>query len=494
MPNRFVPTATPPHRRPHGRAPAIEVSAMAPETLEPKIQRVDLRGAGNARSAADGDDLADQVLSRLREQLSPRGNVVSPRGRELTEKVFGAPLTPVEVVRRICDDVASEGTAAVLRYTGSLDNKRLTADQLRVAPEELAAAHRAADPALLGTIERIAANIREFQSAILHRDVTITPRPGVTLTQRYLPLRRAGMCIPGGAAAYPSSVLMTVVPAQVAGVDQIAVVAPPTPFGSYNNDMLATCHALGVTEVYRMGGAQAVAALAYGTDRVDPVDKIVGPGNLFVALAKKHVYGTVDIDSFAGPSEVIVIADETSRPEFVAADLLAQAEHSPGSSILITWDESLAEKVQTAINEQLSRLHRSQLTFDALESFAAMILVRDRDQAAAVTDQFAPEHLHIECEDPQSMIDQIRNSGAAFLGHHTPVALGDYAAGPSHVLPTGGTCTWAAGLSSNSFLRAGSLTSFTAAATSDIADDVIRLAEKEGLTAHAQSVRIRTQR
>ena len=456
---------------------------MSTSTPTPvQIQRVDARGGDTA------------VLDRLREKLSPRGNVVSPRGRALTESVFGSPLTPAQVVDRICGDVAANGTDAVLRYTEALDGKTLTADQLRVAPDQLAAAHdavAATDPALIETIGRIAENIRQFQSAILHRDVTITPRPGVTLTQRYRPLRRAGMCIPGGAAAYPSSVLMTVVPAQVAGVEEIVVVAPPTPFGSYNNDMLATCHALGVNEVYRMGGAQAVAALAYGTDDVPAVDKIVGPGNLFVALAKKHVYGTVDIDSFAGPSEVIVIADKTSNPDFVAADLLAQAEHSPGSSILITWHAPLIDAVQSAIEDQISRLHRSELTLDALQSFGAMILVRDRDQAAELTDQFAPEHLHIECEDSRGMIDQIRNSGAAFIGHHTPVALGDYAAGPSHVLPTGGTCNWAAGLSSNSFLRAGSITEFTPAATADIANDVIALAEKEGLTAHAQSVAIR---
>ena len=445
----------------------------------PNIQRVDAR-TGNV-----------EILDALRDRLSPRGNIVSPRGRALTESVFGSPLTPIEVVHRICDDVQHRGTDAVLHYTAKLDQKGLTADELRVAPEQLAAAHAAADPELIQSIRRIADNIRTFQSAILHQDATITPKPGITLTQRYVPLARVGCCIPGGAAAYPSSVLMTVVPAQVAGVDQVAVVAPPTPFGSYNNDMLATCHELGVTEVYRMGGAQAIAALAYGTDDVAPVQKIVGPGNLFVALAKKHVYGVVDIDSFAGPSEVIVIADGTSRPDFVAADLLAQAEHSPGSSILITWDESLIDRVEDEIATQLETLERNELTFDALESFGAMIVVRDRDQACELTDSFAPEHLHIECEDPHGMIAKIRHSGAAFLGHHTPVALGDYAAGPSHVLPTGGTCTWAAGLSANSFLRSGSVTEFDADATAGIADDVIRLANKEGLTAHAQSVAIR---
>ncbi len=444
------------------------------------IERVDAR----SESAA-------AVLQALREKLSPRGDVVSSQGRALTEEVFGEPLSPVAVVERICKEIAAEGTPALLRYGKALDKADLTAEQLRVPAADLEAAHREADPDLLETIRRIQDNIRQFQSQILHRDVTVTPRSGVQLQQRYVPLRRVGICVPGGAAAYPSTVLMTVVPAQVAGVDQVAVVAPPTPFGAYNKDMLATCHELGVSEVYRMGGAQAVAALAYGCKGVPAVDKIVGPGNLFVALAKKQVFGQVDIDSIAGPSEVIVIADETARAEFVAADLLAQAEHSPGSAILITWDEKLLEAVEQALAEQSAALERSELTVDSLAAFGALVLVRDAAHACELTDQFAPEHLHIQTADPRAQIARIRNSGAAFLGHHTPVALGDYAAGPSHVLPTGGTARWAAGLSANDFLRSGSLIEFDAQALAEIAPDVERLANKEGLTAHARSVAIR---
>ena len=439
---------------------------------------------------ARNDDL--QWIDNLRSRLSPRGDVVSPRGRELTERVFGEPLSPTDVVTRICSEVQDQGLDAVLRYTEALDGKALSPAELRVCEADLAAAHDRADAELLDSVRRVRDRIRTFQSAILHENVSITPAPGVRLTQRYVPLRRVGVCIPGGAAAYPSSVLMTVVPAQVAGVDEIAVVAPPTAFGSYNDDMLATCHELGITEVYRMGGAQAVAALAFGAGETVPaVDKIVGPGNLFVALAKKHVYGTVDIDSFAGPSEVIVIADGSARADFVAADLLAQAEHSPGSSILITWHEPLIHAVGAELSKQVDALERADLTKQSLEDFGAILWVRDADQAVEITDQFAPEHLHIETENPADLMDRIRNSGAAFLGHHTPVALGDYAAGPSHVLPTGGTCSWAAGLCSNSFLRSGSVTEFTAEATREIAADVLRIAEKEGLTAHAESVRIR---
>lgn len=434
---------------------------------------------------------ATEILGELRAKLSPQGDVVSPRGRALTEEVFGKPLAPVEVVQTICEDVRREGTPALLRYSKALDKADLPADQLQVPHEELATAHSKADPELIDTIRRIRDNVAEFQQAILHRDVTIEPKPGVKLTQRYLPLKRVGVCVPGGAAAYPSTVLMTVIPAQVAGVKEIAVVAPPTPFGAYNTDMLATCYELGVNEVYRVGGAQAVAAMAYGCDVLPAVDKIVGPGNLFVALAKKYVYGTVDIDSFAGPSEVIVIADGSARADFIAADLLAQAEHSPGSAILITWDEALITSVKEELIRQVALLERNELTVESLEAFGALILVRDETQACELTDEFAPEHLHIETANPQQQIAKIRNSGAAFLGHHTPVALGDYAAGPSHVLPTGGTCTWAAGLSSNSFLRSGSVTEFDESALNQIAGDVVQLAEKEGLTAHARSVTIR---
>lgn len=442
----------------------------------------------DARSAS-----ADRLLDELRQKLSPQGDVVSPRGRELTQQVFGQALTPVEVVQRICQDISTEGTTALLRYGVALDGADLTADELRVPAEALAQAHEMADPAFLETVRRVRDNIQAFQSAIRHQDVNIEPRDGVKLGQRYVPLRRVGVCVPGGAAAYPSTVLMTVVPAQVAGVEQIAVVAPPTEFGSYNADMLATCHELGVTEVYRVGGAHAVAALAYGCDRIPAVDKIVGPGNLFVALAKKYVYGHVDIDSIAGPSEVIVLADETARPDFVAADLLSQAEHSPGSAILITWCEGLVDKVEEELSLQLKNLERAELTVDSLEAFSALITVKDEGQAVDLTDRFAPEHLHIQTTKPRELALRIRNAGATFLGHFTPVALGDYAAGPSHVLPTGATARWAAGLSCNDFLRSGSLIEFDKNALTEIATDVQRLADKEGLTAHKRSVSIRLQ-
>ncbi|MCR9116239.1 MAG: histidinol dehydrogenase [bacterium] len=314
---------------------------------------------------------------------------------------------------------------------------------------------------------------------------------GVSLRQRYVPLKRIGVCVPGGAAAYPSTVLMTVVPAKAAGVEEIAVVAPPTDFGANNTDVLAVCKEVGVTEVYRVGGAQAIAALAYGTAGISKVEKIVGPGNMFVALAKKLVYGEVAIDSIAGPSEVVVIADETTRADYTAADILAQAEHAPGASILISWSDELIDQTLAELNRQVETLSRSQLAIDSLNDYGAVIRVRDRDEAVRLTDDLAPEHLHISAADPESLMLQIRNAGAVFLGNYSPVALGDYAAGPSHVLPTSGTASWASGLTANDFLRGHSVISYTQDALRDVAEDIQRLADKEGLTAHRESVDIR---
>jgi histidinol dehydrogenase len=286
---------------------------------------------------------------------------------------------------------------------------------------------------------------------------------------------------------------MTVVPAQAAGVGKIAVVVPPTPLGGFNADLLAACAATGVTEVYRVGGAQGIAALAYGIDAIGlkPVDKIVGPGNLFVALAKRHVYGTVDIDGIAGPSEVVVIADETADPEFLAADLISQAEHSPGASILLTWEPALIDRVATALEQQLDRLSRGSLARDSLERFGALILVRNRDEAVRLSNQIAPEHLHVSTADPNRLLLKLTNAGAIFLGHFSPVAAGDYAAGPSHVLPTGGTARFSSGLSALDFLKRSSLIALSRDGLAALAGDIRLLADKEGLTAHRLSVDLR---
>lgn len=446
----------------------------------PAIRTIDTR-RDDARAAIDA----------LRRQLSPAGDVVSPEGRARTLAVFGEPLSPRQVVERICNEVRDRGLSALLDYTEKLDGARLTTATLRVEPEELADAARRADPAYIETIGRVRANILAYQTGILNRDAVLRRAPGWELGLRYRPLRRVGICVPGGAAAYPSSLLMTAVPAQAAGVAEIAVVVPPTKLGGYNADLLAACHLLGVREVYRVGGAQAVAALAYGVEGIERVDKIVGPGNLFVALAKKHVYGEVDIDSIAGPSEVVVLADWTAHPEWIASDLISQAEHAPGASVLITWEEALIPRVLAALAEQLARLERGALAADCLERFGAIVLVSGEEEAVALTNAIAPEHLHVSTADAVRLSARLVNAGAIFLGHETPVALGDYAAGPSHVLPTGGTARWASGLSANDFLKRTSLIHVDRRGLEALAPDVRRLAEVEGLTAHRLSVDIR---
>jgi histidinol dehydrogenase len=436
-------------------------------------------------------DDAREAIAELRRQLSPAGNVVSPQGRARTIAAFGEPLTPQAVVERICAEVQCRGLDAVLDFTARLDGVVLKPEAVRVGPGELLAAFKKAEPTYLRTLRRVRENVLAFQVGILNRDAVLRRGARCELKLRYRPLRRVGVCIPGGAAAYPSSLLMTVIPAQAAGVEEIAVVVPPTPFGGYNDDLLAACHALGVTEVHRIGGAQAIAALAYGVDGIAPVDKIVGPGNLFVALAKRHVYGQVDIDSIAGPSEVVLIADWTADPRYVAADLISQAEHAPGASVLITWEPDLIDRVEDALAQQLARLARGDLARDSLERFGALILVRDEDEAIALSNLFAPEHLHVSTADPERLAERLTCAGAIFLGHDTPVAVGDYAAGPSHVLPTGGTARWASGLCSNDFLKRTSILYFNRDGLKHIAPDVRTLADKEGLTAHRYSIDVR---
>ncbi len=435
-------------------------------------------------------DDVHECLHALRERLSPRGDVVSESSRRRTVEVFGQPLTPQQVVEKICHDVRERGRAAVLEYSAKFDGAQHEAAALRVGEDELAAAHERADRGFLDTVRRIRENMLQFQTAILPTDVEVK-RPGVSLIQQYLPLRRVGVCVPGGAAAYPSTVLMTAVPAQAAGVHELAIVAPPTEFGANNPDVLATCHELGIREVYRVGGAHAVAALAYGIEGIEKVDKIVGPGNLFVALAKRHVFGEVDIDSIAGPSEVVVIADDSTRPDFAAADLLAQAEHAPGASILISWNESMLEATAAELQRQLAGLSRHAVTRQSLESYGALILVRDENEAGEIANLIAPEHLHIATDNAARLVAQIHSAGATFVGHFSPVALGDYVAGPSHVLPTGGTARWASGLSANDFLRSSSVISYDESALRQAAPDVRAMADKEGLTAHRASIDVR---
>jgi histidinol dehydrogenase len=443
----------------------------------PLCERIDL-------AAADGRSRLDA----LRGKLVSQGDVISPAGRQKTIDVFGEPLSPRQVVERICEDVRRDGLKALLDYSRRIDGADVTPESLIVPPAALAAAHRSAAPSFLEAVGRIRARVERFQRAILSRDVDVALSGGGSLRQRYVPLDRVGVCVPGGAAAYPSTLLMTVVPARVAGVREIVVVAPPTRFGAENPHVLATCHELGVTTVVRAGGAQAVAALAYGVEGLPRVDKIVGPGNLFVALAKEHVYGDVSIDSIAGPSEIVVVADAAARPECIAADMLAQAEHSPGSAILLTSSGSLADAVGAALERRVAVLERGDLTRDSLRRFCGLVVTRSDEESADLAHELAPEHLSIDTRDPGATLARIRHVGAAFLGPWSPVAAGDYAAGPSHVLPTGGTARFAAGLSANEFLRGGSVIALSKDDLAEMADDIRLLADTEGLTAHRRSV------
>jgi len=447
-----------------------------------KIRRFDCTGS-------DGQ----KQFNKLRDYFHHQSETLSARAKKLSQAAFGEVLTATQAVERICQDVRQEGLKAVLRYTEIFDKVKLTPQTMRVSAEELASAHREADPELLATVTRIRHRIMSFQTGLIHSNAVLPYSGSHELHLRYRPIRRVGVCVPGGVAAYPSSLLMTVCPAQAAGVQQIVVVMPPTATGGYSKQQLAVCQELGITEVYRIGGAQAVAALAFGVEGLPPVDMIVGPGNSYVTLAKKYVFGQVAIDCLAGPSEVVVIADQSAQPEFVAADLLAQAEHSGDArAVLVSWHADLLQEVTAAIERQIDKLPRQDIVRESLERHGALALVRNSDQAVELTNALAPEHLHIQTRDPEEVADRIDNAGAIFVGAFSPVALGDYAAGPSHVLPTGGTARFASGLNVNDFLRRTSVIHFTTkAGLKSIAEDVIFMAEIEGLSAHARSVKVR---
>jgi histidinol dehydrogenase len=445
-----------------------------------KVRRINLT-ASNAR----------QQLAKLQDQLRPDADTLTPQGKKLTQAVFGKPLSPAQAVERICTDVRDQGIAAVLRYTELFDKVKLKPQQIRVEESELAAAHAAADQDYLDVLRRIRYNIDSFQSGLLHQDAELRVSGQHELSLRYRPLGRVGIYCPGGAAAYPSTLMMTVCPAQAAGVKDIVVCLPPKSTGADSRDMLAACRELGISEVYRIGGAQAIAAMAYGVEGLPPVEMIVGPGNQYVALAKKFVYGTVSIDCIAGPSEIVVAADDSAHPSYVALDLIAQAEHAPGVPILVTWYEPLMNEVEQALAKRLAKLSRSDLARECIERSGAFILTPDKNTAIEVVNALAPEHLHIQTRDPDGFAEQVDSAGAIFLGPFTPVAVGDYAAGPSHVLPTGGTARFTSGLTANDFRKRTSILRFTRNGLRDISEDVIYLAKKEGLTGHAASVEFR---
>lgn len=397
-----------------------------------------------------------------------------------------------ETVRAIIDDVRNRGDEAVLSYTEAFDKANLTAATIKVAEEELETAWQAVDEPYKKSLEKACKMIRAFHEKQRQSSWVDTSSEGIWLGQKVTPLDIVGVYVPGGKAAYPSSVLMNVVPAQVAGVGRIIMVTPPGPTGTINPVILAAARVAGITEIYKVGGAQAVAALAYGTQTIPRVDKITGPGNQYVAMAKRLVYGQVDIDMIAGPSEILVVADDTANPAYVAADMLSQAEHDEmASAVCITTSQTLAEAVAEELDRQTEALERKDIAKASLENFGGIWVTESLEEAAALANDLAPEHLELCVAEPFQMMPMIRHAGAIFLGHHSPEPLGDYLAGPNHVLPTGGTARFASPLSVDDFIKKSSLIYYSRDALLSAADDIMLLADREGLQAHKRSVEIR---
>jgi len=401
-----------------------------------------------------------------------------------------------DTVRAVLRDVQACGDAALIELTKKFDKADLTAEAIRVPWSMVEKALKGADKKFVRALDVAIDNLRRYQQAMMAK----TPEPiavmvngkatGGKLGVKFTPLERVGLYVPGGAAAYPSSVLHTAVPAQVAGVKEMCLCSPMRG-GTIAPAVLVAAAKVGITEIYAVGGAQAVAAMAFGTASIKAVDKIVGPGNTYVQLAKKELYGVVDIDSFAGPSEVIVLADSTANASQVAAELLAQAEHAPGSCLLITASERLAKNVGMELESQLRELSREPLTREALKFASAIIITGDHEAALALTDAFAPEHLQITTTDSRGDAMRIKHAGAIFVGAYTPVAAGDYLAGPSHVLPTSGTGRFFSGLSADSFRKRTSLIEYDAASLDGLGEAIVDFATVEGFDAHARSVSAR---
>jgi histidinol dehydrogenase len=416
---------------------------------------------------------------------------IASRGLAFTKKEH-------TVVSRILDDVKARGDEAVVDYTRRFDAPNYSAKDLKAGARELAAATSSADPTFLRALNRAASQIEAFHRRQLRTGFISLDRPGTMLGQLVQPVERVGVYVPGGQGGKTplvSSVLMGAIPARVAGVPKIVMATPPTADGRINPHLLVAARKAGVSEVYKVGGAWAIGALAFGTATIPKVDVIVGPGNLYVTLAKKIVAGTVGIDIIAGPSEVLVAADDSADPEFIAADLLAQAEHDPrASAVLVTPSAELAAAVRAEVLEQLSGLGRAEIARRSIKRFGAVFVVKDVSTAIDLSNRVAPEHLELHLRDAFAHLGRIRHAGAVFIGEHTPEPVGDYVAGPNHVLPTAGTARFASALSVEHFLKRTSVIHYSAAALRREAADIMRLAEVEGLGAHANTIRVRLSR
>ena len=416
-------------------------------------------------------------------------------GEVSMEEVFARvnPTVNVEsIVTEIIDNVRKNGDKALFEYCEKFDKAVLS--DLLVSQAEIDEAVNAVDPKFLEILEKAAENIRRFHEKQVRNSFILNDRPGIVMGQKIIPVDRAGLYVPGGTAAYPSTVLMDSIPAKIAGVREVVMVTPPNSEGKINPVILAAAKIAGINKIFKVGGAQAIAALAYGTESIPKVDKIVGPGNAFVAEAKKQVFGRVSIDMIAGPSEILIIADGASNPRHVAADLLSQAEHDKlASAVLVTDSYELAQKVQSELEIQIPQLERSEIARASIDQNGKIIVSDDLRQAIDIANEIAPEHLELCVDNPFDYLDSIRHAGSIFMGRNCPEALGDYFAGPNHTLPTSGTAKFSSPLGVDDFIKKVQYTYYTRDALAEVAQDVATFARAEGLTAHARSATIRTE-
>lgn len=416
---------------------------------------------------------------------------LNPKIREANRKLFGEDLTAAELVRRIVTDVREKGDSAVIEYTKLIDRVEYRPEDFLVSEAEYLEAERQADPQVLASLRRAAENVRRYHQEQKPNSWMTYREHGSILGQSVIPLDRVGIYVPGGTAAYPSSVIMNAVPAAVASVSEIIMMVPPKN-GKINPYVLLAAREAGVDKIFKIGGAQAIAAMAFGTESIPRVDKITGPGNIFVTLAKKEVYGHCDIDMLAGPSEILIVADETADPVYTAADMLSQAEHDPlACSIVITDCAELAEKIAKEAERQLAKLPRQEIAKASLDRNGLIVIAEDIRQAIEFANVSAPEHMELLTREPFQLLPYVRHAGAVFLGAYSPEPLGDYFAGPNHVLPTGGTARYYSVLNVETFMKRTSIISYTQPALAAVSEDIIRLAETEGLDAHANAIRLR---
>lgn len=395
-------------------------------------------------------------------------------------------------VEEILNNIKEQGNRALIEYTNKFDSENVNENNLCVNKEEIEEAYKIVDKEFLEAIKLAAENIRFFHEKQKKNSWMVTKEMGVILGQNIRPLENVGIYVPGGTASYPSSVLMNAIPAKVAGVTNVVMVTPPSKDGSINPNILVAADIAGVDKIYKVGGAQAVGALAFGTETIDKVDKIVGPGNIYVAMAKKSVYGYVDIDMIAGPSEILVIADEEANAEYIAADLMSQAEHDRlASSVLVTNSLKLAEEVKSELTRQVESLSRKDIILDSLQNYGVIIIVDSIKEAINMSNKIAPEHLELCVKEPFLILGDIKNAGSIFLGDYAPEPLGDYIAGPNHVLPTSGTARFFSPLSVDDFVKKSSFIHYSKEALLGVGKKIVKLAETEGLTAHANSISVR---